>query len=118
MLLSDDEIENFRDEFKNQENLIDALNIVELNNNDLIKSIYLIDESLPSSRGDNEKIDRIKFLLEKIKKRICSEELKEKFPNIITSIIITALSIESGLSEALIFMLLIFLTKRGINYIC
>jgi hypothetical protein len=118
--LTPEEIQNYRELFKDYPEALDALDLIDESDGDLIESANLLaaEAGIEISSRKGEDINILDKLAQKFRSVICDEDFMDDLMSGLLTAGVTTLTAGGQIPQAVATSIVIYLTKKGVKIWC
>jgi hypothetical protein len=118
--LTPEEIQNYRELFKDYPEALDALNLIDESDGDLIESANLLaaEAGIEISSRAGEDVNILDKLAKKCRSVICDEDFMDDLMSGLLTAGVATLTVSGQIPQAVATPVVIYLTKKGVKIWC
>jgi hypothetical protein len=118
--LTPEEIQNYREQFKDYPEALDALDLIDESDGDLIESANLLaaEAGIEISSRAGEDVNILDKLAQKCRSIICDEDFMDDLMSGLLTAGVATLTVSGQIPQAVATPVVIYLTKKGVKIWC
>jgi hypothetical protein len=118
--LTPEEIQNYREQFKDYPEVLDALDLIDESDGDLIESANLLaaEAGIEISSRKGEDVNILDKLAQKCRSVICDEDFMDDLMSGLLTAGVATLTVSGQIPQAVATPVVIYLTKKGVKIWC